>query len=299
MRYKHRYEIMTLISLVINLLWLSTTSLAQHDREMPTRHTLAFHDEEREYFVQNPKDIDPSKTYWLLVVVHGGGGNGRSYWLADDIKKAMNSQSIDAIIITPSFSNNDVQASRFPQLGEGKFLIKVIKDLKNKYHLHEKILLSGYSRGGQFSHRFAIQHPELVKACASFSAGSWTTPDGKFLMEGLEEISNPESFLSDTSNAALVPDRMLGMFEPRLAKVAGLQADEESKNVPFLIMCGTLDPRWKIAHKFAESLKIHGFHVLTSWPETPHKEREEYPWEFMKYSTNAVLFFSDAIGNSE
>lgn len=264
---------------------------------MPMHHVLSFQGAEREYFIQNPQDINPSKKYWLLIVVHGGGGKGRSYWLADDIKEAMKTQALDAIIVTPSFSNTDVQASRFPQLGEGEFLIKVIEELKDTYQVHEKILLSGYSRGAQFTHRFALQNPELVKACAPFSAGTWTTPDGKLLMESMDEIDDPASFLSDTKNASQVPDRLYGMFEARVAKVAGLPAKDDAKQVPFLIMCGTLDPRYEIARQFAMSMKAYGYPVRTGWPETPHKGRKEYPKEFQKYSIAATSFFFKVCDN--
>jgi poly(3-hydroxybutyrate) depolymerase len=71
---------------------------------MPIQHTLHFQRDEREYFIQHPRNIDPNKTYLLLIVVHGGGGNGKFYWLANGIKKAMEDQPIDAIIVTLSYT---------------------------------------------------------------------------------------------------------------------------------------------------------------------------------------------------
>lgn len=275
-------------------LFLYSTMAAQ-DADMPFQYTLHFQGDEREYFIQHPRNIDPDKTYWLLIVVHGGGGNGKFYWLANGIKKAMEDQPIEAIMVTPSFSNTDVQASRFPQLGEGAFLIKVIEELKNKYKVHDKILLTGYSRGGQFTHRFALQHPELVKACAPFAAGTWTTSEGTLLMEGLEEINDPETFLNDATNTTLVPERLKGMFGPRVAKVAGISAKQHTASVPFFVMCGTLDPRFEIARNFAASLKANGYRVQTSWPKTPHGGRDEYPEEFQKYAIGALSFFTDEI----
>ena len=288
---------MNIFYLLLILLFSSSTLFDQEKSDLPIQHTLHCYGAEREYFIQYPEDIEPEKIYWLLIVVHGGGGNGRSYWLADGIKEAIENQAIDAIIVTPSFSNTDVQASRFPQLGEGEFLIRVVKELHKKFRIHDKILLSGYSRGGQFTHRFALQHPELVKACASFSAGTWTTPDGKLLIESMDMIDDPASFLNDKDNAREAPERLSGLFYDRVAKVAGSPAKEDARKLPFLIMCGSLDPRYEIAQQFAKSLQTHGYKVQTSWPETPHKGRDQYPEEFTKYSMKAVSFFLNAIND--
>lgn len=226
-----------------------------------------------------------------MVVVHGGGGNGRSYWLSDGIQVAMEEHGLDAIIVSPSFSNTDYQASRFPVLGEGAFLKLVIDDVRSEFKFHEKILLTGYSRGGQFTHRFAFQNPDLVKACAPFSAGTWTTPNGRLLIESMEEIKDPESFLSSKANAALVPERLTDMFEPRVAKVAGMRPKDGANKIPFLVMCGTLDPRSDIAKQFVKRLEVNGFEVQSKWPQTPHGGKTEYPAEFQKYSEGAVEFF--------
>jgi len=119
---------------------------------------------------------------------------------------------MDAIAISPSFSYADFLASRFPVLGEGDLLKKIINELQGEFRLHQKILLTGYSRGGQFTHRFALRNPDLVKACAPFASGTWTTPDGKLLIETIGEVPDPEPFLSNNSNASKVPERLRNMF---------------------------------------------------------------------------------------
>ena len=48
-----------------------------------------------------------------------------------------------AIVVSPSFSNTDPQASRFPSLGEGAFLLAVLDDLHARYSLRRTILLTG------------------------------------------------------------------------------------------------------------------------------------------------------------
>ncbi len=109
----------------------------------------------------------PGKTYWLAVGVHGLGGNGKgamglSPWAVDDV-----------IVLGPSFVNGY-------QSGGGanaEKLKELITKIGTKWKLHPKILLHGFSAGAQFTHRFAIQNPELVGVASAHSAGSWSPPN--------------------------------------------------------------------------------------------------------------------------
>ncbi len=271
--------------------------LDQASSEELTRVTVKFAGTKRNYYVFLPQDFDAEKFYWPLVTVHGGGGNGKSHFLANGIRQEINRQGLEAIVISPSFTNKDFQASRFPHLGEGAFLDVVLKDVRSKYQLREKILITGYSRGGQFCHRFALRSPKLVAAAAPCAAGTWTTPDGHLWMEGVGEVTNPQAYLSETSDLSKVPERLHGMFIPRVAAVAGLKAEPGSKSVPFLVMCGTLDTRYDIAKAFANNLKGSGYQVQTHWPRTPHGERSkpEYRLEFEKYPREVVRFFQSVV----
>ena len=114
-------------------------------------------------------------------------------------------------------------------------------------------------------------------------------------MQNLDLINDPKSFLNDKSNALLVPERLRGMFEPRVAKVAGMLSKQSATKIPFLVMCGTLDPRIDISKQFASSLQAHGYEVKFQWPQTPHGGRQEYPEEFSKFCTGAVSFFVEVI----
>jgi pimeloyl-ACP methyl ester carboxylesterase len=278
------------LMLLLLTFWLALT---QGVVGKPLEQKLEFKGTSREYFVHLPDHFDPKKTYWLIVSVHGGGGNGRSHFLASGLRDAVRESSFDAIVVSPSFSNKDFQASRFPELGEGQFLKQVLNDIHTRYSLEKQILLTGYSRGGQFSHRFAFSNPELVKAVAPCSAGTWTTPDGRLLIESVGAIEDPASYLASPDNAAAAPERLQGMFTERVAKVAGLAPHLDANHVPFLVMCGSLDTRFEISQQFSQSLKDAGFHVETEWPRTPHgsREKDEFAPEFKKYSRNALKFF--------
>jgi len=74
-----------------------------------------------------------------------------------------------------------------------------------------------------------------------------------------------------------------------------MQAKKGAKEIPYLVMCSTHDPRFDIARQFAQSLENEGFKVQTKWPETPHGNRAEFLTEFQKYAHYAGEFFRSII----
>jgi poly(3-hydroxybutyrate) depolymerase len=266
----------------------------------PVRRTLTFHGVEREYFVYLPPQFDRNQTYWPLVVVHGAGQHGRIPFPNAGVARFVAESDLKAIVISPSFSNDDTNASRFPSLGEGAFLDTVLQDVRKEFTLESKILLTGYSRGGQFSHRYALAHPERVAAVAPQASGTWTTPDGRFLVEEIGEVRNARDFLGDTANGSRVPGRLRDLFSARIAAVAEMKAAAGSRNVPFLVMNGTLDPRLPIAQEFARSLQSLGYQVSVEWPRTPHSCPDlacfmENQAEWEKYLRRTIDFFRTAV----
>jgi predicted esterase len=120
--------------------------------------------------VYTPADLDPGKTYQLLVGVHGAGGKGNG---AAGLKGWADRG--DVIVIGPSFQT---KGERPYQNGDGPHaekLIKLFKQLGEKYPLREKMFLHGFSGGSQFVHRFAMLHPEYVCGVSAHSGGSWAT----------------------------------------------------------------------------------------------------------------------------
>ena len=123
---------------------------------------------DREYFLYAPDTVDPARTYWLVVGVHGAGGKGDGAGgLADWAKRG------DCIVVGPSFPNG------YQGLGldTDKQLIGIFKQLRESYKLHDKLFVAGFSGGAQFAHRFTLAHPDLVVGCAAHSAGTWATGD--------------------------------------------------------------------------------------------------------------------------
>ncbi len=277
----------------VSFLAPQTEPQTQSPPEQPIRYSIDFKGIEREYFVWLPKNFDVNHIYWGLVTVHGGGSNGQTFWLAKELRRVSDEMGLQAIIISPSFLKDDPNAQRFPILGEGAFLKYLLDEIHSKYQLQPKILLNGYSRGAQFTHRFALWNPDIVQACAPLSAGSWTTPDGRLLLFSVGEVKNPESFLASQLNSNGLPRSQMSLFEYRVAKVSGRPASAGATSVPFLIMCGILDERFEMAKKFARTLDSLGYTTKTAWPRTPHggRNKEEYRAEFEKYSQVTVAFF--------
>ena len=254
--------------------------------------TVDLRGEERTYHVALPNGFESGETYWAVVFAHGGGGRPRTNFHAVSLRRQVDEQCFPAIVVLPEFITADRQVSRFPALGEDVFLKAVLEQLRGEFRLHPKMLLSGYSMGGQFSHRFALLNPNSVQACAPFAAGTWTTPDGRLLIERFGEVREPSVFLRVAANADKVPQRLHALFDERTADVAGRRAASGAEEVPFLVMCGTLDTRHEIAVEFARSLREAGIDVETEWPATAHGGRTpENEREFAKYAERAVRFF--------
>lgn len=193
---------------------------------------------------------DPNKTYWLVIGVHGLGGNGRgALGLADWADKYS-----DVVVLGPSFAQkrplktgeegptNVAYAGKetYAQVGpihEAK-LKELVEKTSREWKLKPKYFLFGFSAGAQFVHRYAFRYPEKVAGVSAHSAGAWAE-------EGGEDAINPAA-----------------------------------KFIPFAVSCGESDkgtiraggpPRIEGVKKFAETLKKLGFTVeLRTWPNVEH-----------------------------
>lgn len=146
------------------VLLLASPALAA-DADVPLKDDLG-----RDYFVYAPPKVDPKKTYWLVVGVHGYGGNGKgAAGLAAWAKRG------DCVVVGPSFPNNGYQLLRERA---DEQLVSLFDRLKKTYPLQPKLFVYGFSGGAQFAHRFMMKHPELVAGCSAHSAGSWATGEG-------------------------------------------------------------------------------------------------------------------------
>lgn len=261
------------------------------------RRTLTFQNTEREYFVWLPPRFDRNKQYWLLAAIYARP-------MLNTLQRAVAAAGFDAIVVSPTFREDNINLTRFPVSSERDFFTAVIKAVRAEYPLRPRVLLTGYSRGAQFVHRYAFANPEAIEAVAPLASGTWTTPDGRLLVEEIGEVRDARKFLSNRENAKSIPDRLADLFDPEIAAVAEIKAVKGSERIPVLVMCGTLDPRLPIAKEFANSLEASGYRVSTGWPRTPHvcapgnsQCGAEFGAEFAKYPTTTVEFFQQVTRN--
>jgi predicted esterase len=190
---------------------------------------------------------DAAKTYWLVLGVHGAGGNGKGAAGASGWAKEFD----DVVVLGPSFAQpklppNAPRPSGMPRdifqmsgPAHEEKLHGLIAEIGKTWKLHPKIILHGFSAGAQFAHRYAFRHPELVAAVSAHSGGSWAQIEG-------EDRINPAA-----------------------------------KHIPFVVSCGEDDkgtggppgtpPRIDGAHRFAENLRSLGFSVeFKTWPGVGH-----------------------------
>jgi predicted esterase len=123
--------------------------------------------EGRDYWLYVPDEIDPDKTYTLVVGVHGYRGKGKG---AAGYANWINRH--DVIVLGPTYDSDGYQ---YLQKGSDQQTLDLIAKLRKDYKLHEKIFIAGFSGGSQYAHRFAMKYPELVAGCAAHSGGTWAT----------------------------------------------------------------------------------------------------------------------------
>jgi|GEM_PF-967979 len=125
-------------------------------------------DPEQEYFVYVPRNLDGEKTYRIFVVVHALGGNG-----SGAMKFSGFANEGNCIVVAPTFQDR----FDFPAKGTGKAMLDIIDEISGACKVYPKVFVTGFSEGGQFAHRFALENPEHMVGCAAHSPGSWSVPN--------------------------------------------------------------------------------------------------------------------------
>lgn len=129
---------------------------------------------DRQYYVHLPKDYDASKSYPVIMAFHGAGGKA-SY---NNEMTRLNglSDKENVIVVYPQGLNgrwNDgrvIDGKRGPN--DVAFASQVIDQIKLDYPSVDKgrIYAVGFSNGGFFAQRLAMEKPEKIAAVTSISA---------------------------------------------------------------------------------------------------------------------------------
>ena len=183
----------------------------------------------RDYWLYPPKRVEPTRTYWLVVGVHGMGGTGRG---AGGIASWATRRD-DCLVVGPTFPSDGYQ---FLLKDSDRQLIELAAALAKRHRLHPKAYLVGFSGGAQFVHRFAHAHPGRVVGYAAHSAGSWSTggawgdpnPAAKALTAyAMPNGATPGQTTNVSMNPCLIDAHRLMMHGLRL-----MQPEYESYNHP-------------------------------------------------------------------
>ena len=125
----------------------------------------------RTYVLSVPKNYDAGKSYPLVFVFHGDGGNGgslRGYFFFEA------ASGTDAIVIYPDgidatwdLYDTDPSNHDFP------FVSSLIDKLANSYNVNKgRVFAAGWSNGAFFANELACNRPGLIAAIASNSGGA-------------------------------------------------------------------------------------------------------------------------------
>lgn len=135
-------------------------------------------------YVPKNYDVDGTKVYPVVVIVHGSERGVESYRDAF----AEFAEENDVVIVSPLFPINalfdgdnhsykllNIDGVRFDEI-----LLDMIDEVAENYRLQsDKIMMYGFSGGGQFSHRFLYLHPERLRAISIGAPGTVTLLDNE------------------------------------------------------------------------------------------------------------------------
>ncbi len=181
LKYKMKFMSAGIISLFfltviyLTLAWALSEKLTEQDLNLRIDHD-GF---KRNFILHLPKQFSKSKTYPLLIVLHGGGGtpanmirltDGRFNEIADrysfivaypeGLGKSWNDERLEKISFAHKNNIDDVG-----------FISKLIKKIFNEYKAdHRRVFVTGISNGGFMSIRISRELAGIVKGVAPVCA---------------------------------------------------------------------------------------------------------------------------------
>ncbi len=120
------------------------------------------------YHLQLPKSYDKTKTYRLVVAVHGMTGTGQ---IADGEARAFWARDYDVIVAGPNMPWGS-GPGKDKSKDENAAMDALLKDLRSKHKLHDKFVLVGFSRGGYFAPVYAGAHEDQLLMMAFYGSAA-------------------------------------------------------------------------------------------------------------------------------
>ncbi len=133
------------------------------------------------YFYYIPSSLlNTDVQFPVIVCVPGQSGDGQDF-VTDEILNMAKKNGFG--ILAPSFQyEGDSEYMRgrsyqFPAAWSGNALIEMLNTAKEDGLNYSKLYMLGFSAGAQFSARFSLLHPEMLKACAVLASGGRILPN--------------------------------------------------------------------------------------------------------------------------
>lgn len=136
-------------------------------------------------YIYVPTSAIAAQPAQILVTMHGMGGDGPSFCQNIIATAERNGW----IVVAPTFKYQDYKNPALVVQDDIAFLAKLNAMLdsvpaRTGVQTRNKVLLYGFSRGGQAVHRFATLYPERTLGVAAVAAGSYTLPLATMLVNG-------------------------------------------------------------------------------------------------------------------
>ncbi|CAA9578520.1 MAG: hypothetical protein AVDCRST_MAG18-2834 [uncultured Thermomicrobiales bacterium] len=136
-------------------------------------------------FVYVPANASRRGPLQILVTMHGMGDNGPNF--CQNILAT--AERNGWIVVAPTFKYQDYKNSDLVAQDDTTFLPRLLTMIdsvpaRTGLPTRGKVLLYGFSRGGQAVHRFATLYPARTAGVAAVAAGSYTLPLQTMLVNG-------------------------------------------------------------------------------------------------------------------
>lgn len=167
----------------MNFNWSNTAVMGAGTTLAPLLHACR-KDQRFSYYLYFPKDFHPVKkpAENLLVVIHGTFRDAQSTMGSFvDFANKTNTVVLAPLFPTGIEDSEDIHNYKFIKFHDIRFdevVLDMIDEVEETFHFNPKrIMLYGFSGGGQFAHRFLYLHPDILHSVVIGSPGRITYLD--------------------------------------------------------------------------------------------------------------------------
>lgn len=132
--------------------------------------TIAVDGKERAFVLVEPKEIAPVRSYPLVLVFHGDGGDARGFHDAWPFERVSGG---DAFLAYPDGIGRTWDLETLKDNRDERFVVTLIDHLADAHPIDRtRVFAAGYSSGGFFANVLACHRPGLLRAIASNAGGA-------------------------------------------------------------------------------------------------------------------------------